>query len=245
MSTRETLLISDLHLSPQRPATVELFLRFLRERAPAAERLYILGDLFDAWIGDDDRSPPGPRVLAALNALASGGTQVFFQRGNRDFLVGRRFARESGCTLLPDPACADLYGRRSLLMHGDLLCSDDLAYQRFRRKARNPLIRNLFLLQPLGRRRRMAADYRRRSGEATALKSADIMDVNPETVVDYMRRFGVRLLIHGHTHRPAHHRLELDGEPAHRWVLAEWHAQRAQLLRCTAEGLHTEAFPAA
>jgi UDP-2,3-diacylglucosamine hydrolase len=244
MSTRETLFVSDIHLSPLRPATVALFLRFLRERAPGAEALYVLGDLFDGWIGDDDPDPPAPQVTAALQALTAGGTAVYFQHGNRDFLVGRRFARASGCRLLPDPAVHDLYGEPTLLMHGDLLCTNDVAYQRFRRRVHNPLLQWAFLHLPLSRRRRVAADYRRRSGEATTEKTVEIMDVSPATVADYMQRHRVRRLIHGHTHRPRRQVLELDGRPAERWVLAEWRPQQGQVLCCTPDGLHREPFPA-
>lgn len=236
----ETILISDLHLSADRPETIELFLRFLRERGPRAERLYILGDLFDAWIGDDDDAPPHPQVIRALRALSNADTRVGIQRGNRDFLLGRRFARTAGCEMLGDPQVVNLYGRPTLLMHGDLLCTDDLPYQRFRRKARNPLFQWMFLLRSLTKRRRMAADYRRKSRQATAEKILDIMDVNESTVTDYMGRYGTALLIHGHTHRPARHALELDGKPAVRWVLSEWHRDRAQVLVADANGLRVE-----
>jgi UDP-2,3-diacylglucosamine hydrolase len=236
----ESLFISDLHLSPERPEAVTLFLRFLRQRAPRAESLYILGDLFDAWVGDDDDTPPYPSVIASLRRLSEIGTRLFFQRGNRDFLVGRRFLRASGCTLLRDPVCIDLYGTPTLLMHGDLLCTDDVAYQRFRRYARNPLLTRLFLLRPLATRRAIAADYRRRSGAATAVKPAEIMDANQRAVEHCLRRGGARQLIHGHTHRPARHELLLDGAPATRWVLAEWHRDRAAVLCADAQGIRVE-----
>ncbi len=233
MPTAETLFISDLHLSPQRPATVELFLGFLAGRARRAERLYILGDLFDAWIGDDDDAPPHPAIIAALRSLSDQGTEVLFQRGNRDFLIGGRFAKLSGCRLLDDPVTVDLYGRQTLLMHGDLLCTDDVPYQKFRRKARNPWFQRLFLLRSLKKRRRIAADYRRRSGEAVAAKTAAIMDVNQGAVEGAMRQAGVDLLIHGHTHRPARHAFALDGKAAVRWVLSDWQPERGEALRVT------------
>jgi UDP-2,3-diacylglucosamine hydrolase len=231
--TAETLFISDLHLSPQRPATIELFLGFLAGRARRAERLYILGDLFDAWIGDDDDAPPHPAIIAALRSLSDKGTEVLFQHGNRDFLIGRRFAKRSGCHLLDDPVTVDLYGRQTLLMHGDLLCTDDVPYQKFRRKARNPWFQKLFLLRSLKKRRRIAADYRRRSGEAVAAKAAAIMDVNQGAVEGAMRQAGVDLLIHGHTHRPARHAFALDGKAAVRWVLSDWQPERGEALRVT------------
>ncbi|MCF7993195.1 MAG: UDP-2,3-diacylglucosamine diphosphatase, partial [Thiohalocapsa sp.] len=169
----ETLFISDLHLSPDHPGTTALLLQFLRERAPGAAALFILGDLFDTWIGDDDDTHA--QVRQALAALNAGGTRCRIMRGNRDFLLGRRFARQTGCELLPDPALINLDGEPVLLMHGDLLCTDDVPYQRFRRRVRNPVVQWLFLLQPLARRRRIAADYRRKSRATTAEKTMQIM----------------------------------------------------------------------
>jgi UDP-2,3-diacylglucosamine hydrolase len=237
----ESLLVSDLHLAPERPGTVELFLAFLRGRARSAERLYILGDLFDTWIGDDDDSPPGPAVRAALRELGAAGVACLLMHGNRDFLIGRRFARDTGCTLLRDPTRADLAGAPILLMHGDLLCTDDVPYQRFRRKVRNPLIQRLFLWKPLAARRAMAADYRRKSGAATAAKPEQIMDVNQQAVERAMRRNRVLRLIHGHTHRPADHVFRLDGRDVTRSVLAEWHEDRGEVLVVSADGVHREA----
>jgi len=237
----ETLFISDLHLAPGRQGTIDLFLRFLNGRARRAERLYILGDLFDAWVGDDDDTPPHPAVIAALRTVSDGGTRLYFQHGNRDFLIGRRFARASGCRLLGDPLRIELYGTPTLLMHGDLLCTADRAYQRFRRYTHNPLLTRLFLLRRLATRRTIAIDYRRRSGAATAAKPAALMDVSQETVAAYMRRFGVRQLIHGHTHRPGHHDFTLDGATASRWVLAEWHPEQASALCVDSAGVRVEA----
>ena len=225
---RETLFISDLHLAADAPALTALFVEFLRRRAAGAAGLYILGDLFDAWIGDDD--PSQPEVEAALAELTRAGTDCRLLHGNRDFLLGRRFARRTGCTLLRDPARVVLNGEPVLLMHGDLLCTDDVPYQRFRRKVRNPLVQWLFLRQPLAKRRQVAADYRRKSAAAMADKPAEIMDVNAATVVDTLRRHRVRRLIHGHTHRPADHRLVVDGEDAERHVLADWRPGRGEVL---------------
>ena len=226
----ESLFISDLHLAPERPAAVELFTAFLCGRAREAEALYILGDLFDAWIGDDDYLPPYAAIRSALRALTESGTRCAIMRGNRDFLIGRAFAQDTGCSLLEDPALIDLAGTPTLLMHGDLLCTDDVAYQKFRRRVRNPLVQRLFLWKSLARRRAIAADYRSKSGAATAEKHEDIMDVNQGTVEDYMRRFGVQRLVHGHTHRPADHLFDLDGRAATRHVLAEWSADRGEAL---------------
>ncbi len=239
-SQDETLFISDLHLSPERPATVQLFLSFLDGRARRAQRLYILGDLFDAWIGDDDDTPPYPEIRAALRALSDSGTACAIMHGNRDFLIGRAFCRDTGCTLLSDPTLLELDGQPVLLMHGDLLCTDDLAYQRFRRRIRNPLVTRLFLWKSLASRRQVAEDYRRKSGAATAGKSAEIMDVNAETVADYLRRFHAERLVHGHTHRPGDHELVVDSKGAHRLVLAEWHDDRGEVLVHTPGAWHRE-----
>jgi UDP-2,3-diacylglucosamine hydrolase len=237
----ETLFVSDLHLAPERPATVALFLRFLRTRARGAAALYILGDLFDAWIGDDDDQPPYPEIRAALRELTGSGTRCALMHGNRDFLIGRAFARDTGCTLLKDPTLLDLYGMPTLLMHGDLLCTDDVPYQRFRKRIRNPLVIRLFLWKSLARRRAIAADYRRKSGAATAAKAEEIMDVSQATVEAYMRRHGCRRLIHGHTHRPAEHHFSLGGEEAIRLVLAQWHENRGELLCISESGWQVEA----
>jgi len=235
-----SLLLSDLHLAPERPAGADLFLGFLRNRAPAAAALYILGDLFDAWIGDDDDQPPYPAVRTGLRALVASGTPCFLMRGNRDFLLGRTFARDTGCTLLGDPAVAHVAGVRTLLMHGDLLCTDDRPYQRFRRRVRNPIVQRLFLWQPLPRRRAIAADYRRKSAAAIAAKAQEIMDVNQGTVERFMRRFRVDRLIHGHTHRPADHCFMLRGRSARRIVLADWQGHRGEVLVVTADGWRRE-----
>jgi UDP-2,3-diacylglucosamine hydrolase len=226
----ETLFISDLHLSAERPATVELLLGFLAGRARQASRLFILGDFFDAWIGDDEDAPPIPDVISALRGLTAAGTACFLMHGNRDFLIGRRFCRATGCALLKDPFLTAFDGEPTLLMHGDLLCTDDQAYQRFRRRVRNPLIQRLFLWKSLVSRRALAADYRRKSAAANAGKNEQIMDVNQSTVAEYLRRFGAARLIHGHTHRPGEHLLSLAGGQARRLVLAEWHEGRGEVL---------------
>lgn len=224
----ERLFISDLHLSPQRPALTQLFVDFLMDRAHGAAELYILGDLFDAWIGDDD--DPLPAVRGGLRRLTAAGTACSIMHGNRDFLIGRRFARATGCRLIRDPWRVELGGEAVLLMHGDLLCTDDIAYQRFRRRVRNPLLQQLFLWTPRAQRRRVADDYRRRSTTAIAEKQVEIMDVNGTAVEAQMRRFGVSRLIHGHTHRPADHRLIIGGRPALRQVLSDWNEERGEAL---------------
>jgi len=237
-----TLLISDLHLAPERAATVERFLGFLRKRAREAQALYILGDLFDAWIGDDDDQPPYSEIRAALRQLTESGTRCYLMHGNRDFLIGRAFAHDTGCTLFADPTSVNLAGTPTLLMHGDLLCTDDVPYQKFRRRIRNPIARRLFLWKSLSKRRAMVGDYRRKSGVAIAEKTQAIMDVSQRTVEEYMRRFSVRRLIHGHTHRPADHVFTLDGSPTTRLVLAEWHADRGEVLVVSEHGWKREAI---
>ena len=228
--TTELLFVSDLHLAPERPETIALFLHFLATRAARAQRLFILGDLFETWIGDDDDTPAYTQVRRALRTLTSSGTVCALMRGNRDFLLGRGFCRDTGCALLGDPYLWHIAGERTLLMHGDLLCTDDAAYQRFRRRIRNPLVTWLFQRKSLASRRAVAADYRRKSSAATSAKSQHIMDVNADTVARYLRRFRATRLIHGHTHRPADHPLDLDGAAAVRSVLAEWHADRGEVL---------------
>jgi len=236
LSGRPTLFIADLHLSADRPDLVDRFLRFLEGPAREAEALFILGDLFDVWIGDDDARPPAPQVEAALRALADSGVGLSIQHGNRDFLLGEAFARRSGATLLPDPARIELAGAPALLMHGDLLCSDDHQYLAARRHLRDPAVIAAFLQQSIDQRATLAAAYRRQSGEATSLKAEAIMDANPETVPEFMRNHGVRLLIHGHTHRPATHDLLVDGDAAQRIVLPDWRENAGGYLRVEADG---------
>ncbi|MBK1645268.1 UDP-2,3-diacylglucosamine diphosphatase [Thiocapsa imhoffii] len=225
-----SLFLSDLHLSPDRPATINLFLAFLAGRARDAADLYLLGDIFETWIGDDDARSPNLEVQAALKALTHSGVRCHLMHGNRDFLIGRQFVRETGCQLLSDPTLIHLQGERILLMHGDLLCSDDIAYQRFRRRIRNPIVKRLFLWRSLRWRRTLADRYRQQSGAATAEKPAAIMDVNPATVIDVLRRHHANRLIHGHTHRPGDHRLTIDGRVVWRHVLSEWHSDHGEVL---------------
>lgn len=237
-----TLFIGDLHLSEQEPAITAGFLRFLREEAAQADALYILGDLFDAWIGDDDPQPLHHTVAAALLTLHKQGVPCYFVHGNRDFLLGKRFARQSGMTLLPEENCIALYGREYLVLHGDTLCTDDAAYQRFRRRVHNPLIQRLFLWLPLKFRLRIAARMRSASQQANQIKSFDIMDVNPQQVAERLRHFQVNTMIHGHTHRPAIHTLTVDGETAQRAVLGAWH-EEGSFIKVTPDGVSLHAFP--
>ncbi|WP_312830238.1 UDP-2,3-diacylglucosamine diphosphatase [Pantoea anthophila] len=228
-----TLFIADLHLCQEEPAITAGFLHFLQREAPYCDALYILGDLFEAWIGDDDPNPLHQQVASALRALP---VPVYFIHGNRDFLVGRRFARASGMTLLPEEQVLTLYGHRLLIMHGDTLCTDDAGYLRFRAKVHNPWIQRLFLALPLWVRKRIAARMRADSKQANQHKSQSIMDVNQDAVVATMQRHQVPLLIHGHTHRPAIHTLQLQSETAQRAVLGAWHS-RGSMIQLDAAGI--------
>jgi UDP-2,3-diacylglucosamine hydrolase len=234
-----TLFISDLHLDPERPAVTELFLELLARRARTADAIYILGDLFEAWVGDDDNSPMNQAVCDALKKCATSGTPVFIMHGNRDFLLGTQFAEASGCTLLDDPALVDLYGTPTLVMHGDLLCTDDREYMAFRTMVRDTEWQRDLLSRSLEERQLMAREMRNRSREQTGGKPESIMDVNKEAVIKIMTEHKVQRLIHGHTHRPATHELVISGEPAQRIVLGDWYEQ-GSLLECTASGCRLE-----
>ena len=224
------LFVSDLHLDPARPEGLDRFDEFCARTARAADAVYILGDLFEAWIGDDDDDPGLEPIVAAIAALTHRGTPCHFMHGNRDFLAGEGFAKRTGCRLLGDFERVGLYGQTVLLTHGDLLCTDDLRYQELRRQLRDPAWQRDFLAKPLGERRRIASQLRQLSQTEMAAKSETIMDVNEAAVHDAMRRFGVHRLLHGHTHRPAIHRFELDGQPAERVVLNDWYGPGGYVL---------------
>jgi UDP-2,3-diacylglucosamine hydrolase len=232
-----TLFISDLHLDPSRPDITRLFGEFIDGEARQADALFILGDLFEAWVGDDDPSEPGAFAARGLKALADSGVPVHFIRGNRDFLVGEDYARRAGMAILPDPAVVVLYGRPTLLMHGDLLCTDDTAYQQFRAQTRDPAWQAQFLAQPLPARLAFAQQARAasqaRQGELRDAGTMEtITDVAPRTVAELFARYGIDTLIHGHTHRPAVH--EFDGK--RRIVLGDWYTQ-GSVLRVDADGI--------
>ncbi len=212
-----------------------MFLQFLRERAVQAETLYILGDLFEAWIGDDEDSQLSEQVCDGLRRLTEHGTRSFVAHGNRDFLLGSGFEARTGTTLLDQATVLDLYGTRTLLLHGDELCTDDLSYQTMRQQLRNPQWQREFLDRPLSIRRQMAAQLRETSRDSTQEKSMEIMDVNQNTLEAFMRRYGATRLIHGHTHRPAVHSFLLDGQSAERIVLADWESQ-GHVLSFTPDG---------
>ncbi len=217
-----TLFIADLHLCHEEPAITAGFLRFLQREAPSADALYILGDLFEAWIGDDDPNPLHQQIAAALRQLT---IPCYFIHGNRDFLLGKRFAKAAGLTLLPEEKILTLYGRRLLIMHGDTLCIDDHGYQRFRRRMHQRWLQRLFLSLPLFVRQCIAQKMRAGSQQVNSSKDMTIMDVNQQAVEEVMRRDDVTTLIHGHTHRPAVHTLEINHQAAQRVVLGAWHQE--------------------
>jgi UDP-2,3-diacylglucosamine hydrolase len=229
-----TLFVSDLHLDAERPQVTDLFLRFLQDEGRSASALYILGDLFEAWVGDDDPSEVGQAVARGVRALVDDGTPVHFMHGNRDFLVGREYAARAGMQLLHDPSVVMLEGRPALLMHGDLLCTADTGYMAFRAQTRDPKWQAQFLAQPLAARIAFAAQAREQSRVAqSALKQAGTMetitDVAPDTVDAYFAQYGVDLMIHGHTHRPAIHALEVADRACRRVVLGDWYDQGSVL----------------
>jgi UDP-2,3-diacylglucosamine hydrolase len=221
-----SLFISDLHLTEERPEANERFIAFVEEKARNADTLYILGDFFEYWIGDDDLGQPFNAIVAGLlRDLTQKGVQVRLMHGNRDFLVGERFCAATGTQLLPDPSIVEIQGVKTLLMHGDTLCTDDLEYQAWRRKARDPAFQASFLAKPVAERRRAVEQMREKSKEVVKGKTAEIMDVNDEAVRQALRSHGVRRLIHGHTHRPGRHAVEIDGERCERWVLPDWYGR--------------------
>jgi UDP-2,3-diacylglucosamine hydrolase len=220
------LFISDLHLTEERPEANERFIGFIEGKARSADALYILGDFFEYWIGDDDLGEPFNAVVAGLLAdLTRRGVRLFFMHGNRDFLIGERFCAATGAQMLSDPTVTSIENVSTLLMHGDTLCTDDLEYQAWRRKARDPAFQADFLAKPLPERRKAILQMRERSKQVVQGKTAEIMDVNDEAVREALRRHGVRRLIHGHTHRPGRHAVEVDGERCERWVLPDWYGR--------------------
>ncbi|MFV2058249.1 MAG: UDP-2,3-diacylglucosamine diphosphatase [Thiohalomonadales bacterium] len=224
----QSYFISDLHLSAQRPHIIELLLDFLASCDDAA-RLYILGDLFEAWIGDDYADPAMQPVIQALQKF-SRNTDCFIMHGNRDFLIGSDFVKQTGFELLPDEIVIDLNGRKTLLLHGDTLCTDDVDYQTIRKQVRTPQWKNQVLALPTQQRLSMAKQFRMDSDQSKSQKSEEIMDVNQQAVIDIMQHHAVNLLIHGHTHRLAIHEFTLDNAPAKRIVLGDWYKTRSVLV---------------
>jgi UDP-2,3-diacylglucosamine hydrolase len=243
------LFASDIHLGEHDPATARMFDEALAQHAAGASHLFLLGDLFEAWVGDDGADAESARLVDRLAALARSGVRVFAMRGNRDFLLDvapaspppgwASFCARTGATMLEDPSVVSLFGRRALLMHGDSLCADDVEYQRFRALTRAPAWQQAFLARSLEERIAVALDLRARSELSKAEKADAIMDANAGAVLQALREAGVDLMVHGHTHRPARHLLEMDGAIAQRWVLPDWNAvePRGGMLEATAEGL--------
>lgn len=230
-----TLFISDLHLSPAYPKATELFQAFLAKQAPEADALYILGDLFDVWIGDDDPSDFAQEIKSRLKAATSNGTPIYFMRGNRDFLIGERFAKNTGVILLEDPVCIDLYGRPTLLMHGDTLCTDDQHYLRAKKRLNNKAVQTIFMALPIRVRRAIASKLRSASQRHIERVDENTMCVSQAAVERSMSLHRTQTLIHGHTHKPHIHSFMLAGKKAHRCVLGAWHT-KANALLCQDDG---------
>lgn len=238
-----TLFISDLHLDASRPAATRAFLRFLDKDAKMADALYILGDLFEVWLGDDDDSEFANRIQDALARFAEVGPPVYFIHGNRDFLIRSEFAKRTHVQLLNDPTTVMLYDyeRPILLSHGDSLCTLDHDYMAFRQRARSPQWQDEILAQPIEIRRQLAADIRSKSKAMNSSKPEDIMDVTPQEVVRVMEQEGVLTMIHGHTHRPFDHNVDLHGKNGRRIVLGDWDT-KAWCARATQEGITLESW---
>ncbi|WP_318497563.1 UDP-2,3-diacylglucosamine diphosphatase [Photobacterium leiognathi] len=238
-----TLFISDLHLSASRPDMTDCFLRFMAEDTANIDALYVLGDLFEMWIGDDEESPFLQQIKQAFKTLTDSGIPCYFVHGNRDFLIGKRFSQQTGVQLLPEHSVVDLYGKPTLILHGDTLCIEDEAYQRYRKKVHNKFIQWLFFRIPLSKRIQIGEKFRNKSSKNNQMKSQSIMDVTASEVVRVMKEFHVDQMIHGHTHRPDIHSLTIDDKPATRIVLGDWY-EHGSVLVVTPDGyqLETRAF---
>lgn len=219
----KTLFISDLHLHESRPLVTRAFFHFLDTTARNATALYILGDFFDAWIGDDDDQPLVAEVANALGTLANNNTEIYLMHGNRDFLLGEGFAKRANAKIIPEETCINLYGTKTLLLHGDSLCTADKDYMQFRAMVRNAVWQEQFLTQPLATRRAIATELRNKSQNMNSLKADDILDVTPSEVETVFIRHQVQHMIHGHTHRPARHQLIINNQQCERIVLGDWH----------------------
>lgn len=233
MIPAEIIVTADVHLTPQQPLIAEHFLTFLAQRAPQAQKLYILGDLFETWIGDDEDEPFYHNIITALSTLVHQGVEVLIMPGNRDFLLNQQFAQASGCQLLTDPSVVAIWGLPTLLMHGDSLCLDDIAYQSFRQQVRNPDWQQQFLAKPLSQRRLLAQRARLHSQTHTQNIPETAMNVSPSAVITALETHHVFELIHGHTHRPLVEPLNVKGQSAFRRVVGAWHHHGAKILSCT------------
>lgn len=237
-----TYFISDLHLRGEQPQLLRLFEHFVDHIATDTGSVYILGDLFEVWLGDDMVLPDYQPALAAIRRLTQRGIKVSVMYGNRDFLMREEFCRQTGAMLLGEPALITLDGTPTLLMHGDSLCTDDVRYQQFRNMVRNPQFQQQFLSKTPAERLAIVKEYRQLSRSETSLKSEDIMDVNAAAVIAAMQQHQVTRLIHGHTHRPAIHELQIDHHTAQRIVLSDWHPDKGNYLKCTPAGCALQYF---
>ena len=227
-----TYLISDLHLAPEHESGTALFQQFMSTLAPHADALYVLGDLFEAWVGDDDDDPYVQNIIDRFQQFTMEGKALYFQRGNRDFLLGEGFTQRTGGRMLADEYRTELANQSVLLMHGDQLCVDDVEYQKFRAMVRTEAWQQALLAKPLAERKAIAAAMRMKSKESQQNKAEYIMDVNQSAVESTLLNHQLTRLIHGHTHRPTHHQFNLNGLAAHRWVLGDWH-DSATIIKCT------------
>ncbi|WGW01870.1 UDP-2,3-diacylglucosamine diphosphatase [Vibrio sp. YMD68] len=225
-----TLFISDLHLSPIRPDITQCFIDFMRNDAVNATRLYVLGDLFEFWIGDDDNSEFSLLIQKEFKRLVNLGVECYFTQGNRDFLVGKRFAKQTGMTLLKDETVIDLYGRKAVILHGDTLCTLDIKYLEYRKKVHQPWLQWMFNRIPFFIKKRIVSKVQSDIKEDKQRKSMDIMDVTPDEVVSVMDKHGVNLMIHGHTHRPNIHQVSTSNGEGTRIVLGDWYTQGSILV---------------
>ncbi len=237
-----TFFVADVHLSEQQPAITASFLQFLANDATQADSLYILGDLFEIWVGDDDPHSLHRQVATALKLLHQQGIHCYFMHGNRDFLLGAAFANESGMTLLPEQKVLECHGHKLLILHGDTLCTDDINYQNFRKIVRNRLVKRLFLWLPLKLRLSIATLMRQHSQQTSNRKSEHIMDVNTQAVITLLQQHHVDGIIHGHTHRPAIHDIKYHTHPAQRAVLGAWHTQ-GSVIKVSADAIELVQFP--
>ncbi|HEY5602697.1 MAG TPA: UDP-2,3-diacylglucosamine diphosphatase [Gammaproteobacteria bacterium] len=237
-----TFFISDLHLSGERPEIIQLFLEFMATRALQSGALYILGDLFEVWLGDDFIPPDAHAVVEALRKYSASGRRLFVMHGNRDFLLGGRFAGLTGCQLLPDPSIIDLYGAKTLIGHGDLLCTDDIGYRQFRQQVRNPQWQHAFLAKSIAERIALAKQARQESKKQTGSLAQEIMDANQHTVEQVMLEHKVNQMIHGHTHRPKVHSFTVQNQQRTRIVLGDWYEQ-GSLLECNEQGCKLQSLP--
>lgn len=225
-----TLFISDLHLTPSRTDITECFIRFMREEATKADALYVLGDLFEFWIGDDDNSPFSRSIKSEFKALTKSGVPCYFIHGNRDFLVGKRFSKETGVVLLDEVAVIDLYGTRAVVLHGDTLCTDDHSYQAYRKKVHQPWLQWIFNRMPMFIKKKIVTKVQQDIGQDKQKKSLEIMDVNQSEVEKVLSQTGTSIMIHGHTHRPDIHKINASGKIKTRIVLGDWYEQGSVLV---------------